>query len=192
MSGSLPPVVPGGPSGGDAPLHELARALIGGDAPLHEIAHALIDALRARGVMCATAESCTGGGIAAAITDIAGSSDVFDRGFVTYSNAAKTRMLGVNAALIDAQGAVSEAVAAAMADGAIASSDAQLAVAVTGVAGPGGGTPQKPVGMVCFGFARSGARTVVETVHFAGDRQAVRRQSVLHALRGMVAMAHRE
>ena len=160
-----------------------------GDAQLHALARTLIDALRARGLMCAAAESCTGGGIASAITDIAGSSDVFDRGFVTYSNAAKVQMLGVDAALIETHGAVSEAVAAAMADGAVArSGEAQLAVAVTGVAGPGGGTADKPVGMVCFGFARRGAPVVVETLHFGGDRQAVRRQSVLHALQRMIGM----
>lgn len=161
------------------------------DTRLHACARVLIDALRARGAMCATAESCTGGGIAAAITDIAGSSDVFDRGFVTYSNAAKIRMLGVDAALIETHGAVSEAVAAAMADGAISFSDARLAAAVTGVAGPGGGSVDKPVGMVCFGFAWRGSPTVAETLHFAGDRQAVRRQSVMHALDRMIAMTGR-
>ena len=129
-----------------------------------ELARALIDALRARGLHVATAESCTGGGIAAAITDIAGSSDVFECGFVTYSNAAKTRMLGVDGALIAACGAVSEDVARAMAEGARAQSGAQCAVAVTGVAGPGGGTSAKPVGMVCFGYALPDQPATSETV----------------------------
>ncbi len=144
------------------------------------------DVLRARGWRCATAESCTGGGIAAALTDLAGSSDVFDRGFVTYSNASKTAMLGVDPALIEAEGAVSEAVARSMAAGALARSDAQCAMAVTGVAGPGGGTPDKPVGMVCFAWAVHGQPVVTETVHFAGDRGSVRRASVTHALRGLL------
>jgi nicotinamide-nucleotide amidase len=155
------------------------------DDDLGERARALIDALRARGWHCATAESCTGGGVAAAITDIAGSSDVFECGYVTYSNAAKSRMLGVVGALIERHGAVSEAVARAMAEGACAASGAQCAVAVTGVAGPGGGTAAKPVGMVCFAHASEGAPTVASTRHFAGDRAAVRRAAVAFALEGL-------
>lgn len=155
----------------------------------HEWARQLVDALRERNWHCATAESCTGGGIAAAITDIPGSSDAFDRGFVTYSNAAKTQMLGVDAALIDAHGAVSEAVAQAMAAGALARSEADCAVAVTGVAGPGGGTPQKPVGMVCFGWAVKQKPVATETVHFPGDRRTVREVSVAHALSGLLKLA---
>ena len=154
-----------------------------------ELAQSLIDALRARGWHCATAESCTGGGVAAAITDIAGSSDVFDRGFVTYSNAAKTQMLGVDPALIEMHGAVSEEVAAAMAAGALARSEATCAVAVTGVAGPGGGTAAKPVGMVCFGWAAKGRAAIVETVCFGGDRAAVRRASVVQALARLLELA---
>lgn len=131
--------------------------------------------------MLATAESCTGGLIAGACTDLSGSSNWFERGFVTYSNAAKTGLLGVPAALIDAHGAVSEEVARAMASGALAHAQAQVAVAVTGVAGPTGGTPDKPVGLVWFGFALPG-RVVTEKMHFPGDRAAVRAATVHHAL----------
>lgn len=142
--------------------------------------------LREHGLLLATAESCTGGLIAGAVTDVAGSSAWFDRGFVTYSNAAKTQMLGVPAALIERFGAVSEPVAAAMAEGALAHSDAGIAVSVTGVAGPGGGTPDKPVGMVCFGWARRSGLTVTATVRFPGVRAAVRAQTVRHALDGLL------
>lgn len=147
-------------------------------------AEALLAAARAAGVQIATAESCTGGLVAAAITDIPGSSAVFDRGFVTYSNAAKTAMLGVAQATLERHGAVSEAVAREMAEGALARSDADLAVAITGIAGPGGGSPAKPEGRVCFGLARSGAQTLTETMDFgARGRQSVRAASVDHALR---------
>ncbi len=133
----------------------------------------------------ATAESCTGGLIAAACTDLAGSSAWFERGFVTYSNAAKTELLGVPAGLIDAHGAVSEPVARAMAEGAVARSHAQVAVAVTGVAGPTGGSPEKPVGTVWLGWHVNG-HTSTECCHFPGDRAAVRQATVAHALRGLV------
>jgi nicotinamide-nucleotide amidase len=146
-------------------------------------------ALRARGWRIATAESCTGGLIAGAITDVAGSSEWFERGFVTYSNAAKEEMLGVARAMLDAHGAVSEAVARAMAEGALARSPADCAVSVTGVAGPGGGTPAKPVGIVCFAWARRGAATSSRTRHFAGDRAAVRAASVATALQGLLDLA---
>lgn len=145
-------------------------------------AAALLDACRARGVLLATAESCTGGLIAAGLTAIAGSSDVVDRGFVTYSNAAKTEMLGVPSELIAENGAVSETVARAMAEGALARSKATMAVAVTGVAGPGGGTATKPVGLVCFGLARREAPTTAESHVFPGDRASVREATVSHAL----------
>ena len=129
------------------------------DAAILGRATALVDALRARGFTLATAESCTGGGIAHAITAVQGSSDVLDRGFVTYSNDAKVEMLGVDAGAIARHGAVSEAVALAMADGALRASRADVAVAVTGIAGPGGGSPAKPVGSVCFAWATlDGAR----------------------------------
>ncbi len=137
---------------------------------------------RAKGIMIVTAESCTGGLIAGAITDIPGSSDVLDRGFVTYSNAAKTEMLGVPKDLIAAHGAVSEPVAFAMAEGALDRSGAGLALSVTGVAGPGA-SEQKPEGMVCFGVARTGEKTHTETVHFGAlGRDGVRRASVDHGL----------
>ncbi len=146
-------------------------------------AAALLDLLRGRGLTVATAESCTGGLIAAALTSVAGSSDVVACGFVTYSNAAKTAMLGVSPALIATQGAVSEAVALRMAEGALERSDAALAVAVTGIAGPGGGSPEKPVGLVWFGAARRSARPWAEREVFPGDRTDVREATVRQALR---------
>ena len=133
-------------------------------------------------VMLATAESCTGGLIAAALTEIAGSSDVVDRGFVTYSNEAKSDLVGVRAELIVEHGAVSEAVARAMAEGALARSRASLSVAVTGVAGPGGGTVEKPVGLVHFACANTGAETAHRSEIFAGDRGAVRLATLRLAL----------
>ncbi len=142
--------------------------------------------LAARGARVTTAESCTGGLVAGAITAIAGSSGWFERGFVTYSNDAKQEMLGVNEATLDAPGAVSEATAREMAVGALRSSRADLAVAVTGVAGPGGGTPAKPVGMVCFAWALKGGPTTAATHHLPGNREAVRRASVVLALQGLV------
>ena len=143
--------------------------------------------LQKKGWFLATAESCTGGMISAACTDLAGSSAWFERGFVTYSNAAKTDMLGVDAALISQHGAVSEAVARAMVQGAIQHSVAQVAVAVTGVAGPTGGTATKPVGTVWFGFATP-AGVITETHRFDGDRAAVRQATVHHALARLVEL----
>ena len=143
----------------------------------------LLDRARKQGVMIATAESCTGGLVAGALTDIPGSSDVFDRGFVTYSNAAKQDLLGVAAGTLEAHGAVSEPTAREMAEGALARSAATLAVAVTGIAGPGGGTPGKPEGRVCFGLARRGVPTLTQTVDFGAiGRGPVRSASVAHAL----------
>jgi nicotinamide-nucleotide amidase len=140
--------------------------------------------LLAKGHMMATAESCTGGMIAAACTDLAGSSAWFERGFVTYSNEAKTELLGVPAALITEHGAVSEPVARAMAEGALRHARAHIAVAVTGVAGPGGGSTDKPVGSVWFGWATAaGVKTQLR--HFDGDRQQVRLATVRHALQGL-------
>jgi nicotinamide-nucleotide amidase len=144
--------------------------------------------LHARGWRMATAESCTGGLVAGAITAIAGSSDWFERGFVTYSNEAKHEMLGVPAELIDKHGAVSEPVAAAMAAGAVANSAADCALAVTGVAGPGGGTAAKPVGMVCFGWIARGIQPRTATLHLPGDRAAVRDASVEAALSGLLEL----
>ena len=149
----------------------------------------LADALRARGLTLAAAESCTGGLIAAACTSIAGSSDWFERGFVCYSNAAKMQMLGVDAALIDAHGAVSEPVARAMAEGALAFSAAHIAVAVTGIAGPGGAVPGKPVGMVWLAVARRGGACVAERLQLDGDRARVREQTVAVALRRSIECA---
>lgn len=146
-------------------------------------AETLLAACRAKGIMLATAESCTGGLIAAALTAIAGSSDVVDRGFITYSNEAKNETIGVPMALIEAHGAVSQQVAAAMAVGALARSQAAIAVAVTGVAGPGGGTADKPVGLVWFGLARTGSATVTDSRIFPGDRTEVRAATVAHALK---------
>lgn len=159
------------------------------DSGLTAKAAALLDTLRARGLMLATAESCTGGLIAATLTEVAGSSDVVERGFVTYSNAAKTEMLGVPADLIAEHGAVSDPVARAMAEGAIRHSAADLAVSVTGIAGPGGATPGKPVGLVFLGIARRGEEAVAERHVFDGDRQSVRLQSVHRALDLLVGLA---
>ena len=142
-------------------------------------------ALQARALLLATAESCTGGGVAQAVTDVDGSSAWFERGSVTYSNGAKSSMLGVPAELIAAHGAVSEEVAAAMAQGALAHSSAQVAVSTTGIAGPTGGVPGKPVGTVCFAWAMAG-RVQTQRLVFAGDRQAVRAQAVTHALQELL------
>jgi len=147
---------------------------------LHE-AESLLAACRARGIRLATAESCTGGLIAAALTAIAGSSDVVERGFVTYSNAAKQELLGVPAELIARVGAVSDEVARAMAEGALARSHADIAVSVTGVAGPTGGSAEKPVGLVCFGLAQRGRPVAGERKVFPGDRTAIRAATVAHA-----------
>ena len=160
------------------------------DPSILDQAISVLEACRARGLMLATAESCTGGLIAAALTAIAGSSDVVDRGFVTYSNAAKTEMLGVPERLIAAEGAVSAPVARAMAAGALERSRAAIAVAVTGVAGPGGGTEAKPVGLVWFGLAVRGRAVASESRVFPGDRAAVRAATVAHAL-GLIAGAAR-
>ena len=179
--------------------------------PLEDTVLALGDALRARGWKLATAESCTGGLIAAECTSVAGSSDWFERGFVTYSNEAKVEAIGVAAGLIAAHGAVSAEVARAMAEGALAHSRTDLAVAVTGIAGPGGATEGKPVGTVWLAIARRGARvdadkqaagagesdadadagieTVTELLSLSGDRTQVREQTVRHALQRLLARA---
>lgn len=147
----------------------------------------LADLLLKKDWKLVTAESCTGGLIAAACTDLAGSSAWFERGFVTYSNEAKTELLGVNKTLLLRDGAVSESVARAMVQGALAHSHAQVALSVTGVAGPSGGSPAKPVGTVWFGLAVPG-QVVTEVQHFTGERAAVRAASVLHALRQLVTL----
>lgn len=145
----------------------------------------LADIMLKKHCFLATAESCTGGMIAAACTDLAGSSQWFDSGFVTYSNAAKTDMLGVDAALIAQFGAVSEQVAVAMAQGAVKRSAAQVSVAVTGVAGPAGGSVEKPVGTVWIGWCVNG-QTTTELCHFDGDRATVRALTVQRALQGLI------
>jgi nicotinamide-nucleotide amidase len=147
----------------------------------------LADLLLGKSLHLATAESCTGGLIAGACTDLSGSSNWFERGFITYSNDAKTEMLGVDAALLARRGAVSEQVAHAMAQGALVHSHAQVAVAVTGVAGPTGGSRAKPVGTVWFGFAVPG-QLLTEKMHFIGDRAAVRAATVHHALKRLTEL----
>ena len=163
----------------------LITSLSNSELSTHNLCGLVANFLTRNGWFLAAAESCTGGLIAAACTDLSGSSNWFERGFVTYSNAAKTDMLGVDAALINQHGAVSEAVARAMVQGAIQHSGAQVAVAVTGVAGPTGGTATKPVGTVWFGFATP-TGVITETCRFDGDRAAVRQATVHHALARLV------
>jgi nicotinamide-nucleotide amidase len=157
------------------------------ETELEAKAVAVLNACRAAGLRLATAESCTGGMIAAALTAIAGSSDVVERGFVTYSNEAKTALLGVPAALIAAHGAVSAEVAEAMANGAVAHAPVELAVSVTGIAGPGGGSEAKPVGLVHLGIARRDRPTRTERHVFPGDRTAVRYAATIRALELLLA-----
>jgi nicotinamide-nucleotide amidase len=157
------------------------------DTVVHQLAIRVGNKLREERLMLATAESCTGGMVAAAITDISGSSGWFERGFVTYSNQAKSEMIGVPADLIDKHGAVSEPVARAMAEGALRNSRAQVSLAITGIAGPGGGTELKPVGMVSFAWSNR-LHTAVETLVFKGDREQIRVQAATHALRGLLAL----
>lgn len=152
------------------------------------LAEQLGQALLARGWRVSTAESCTGGGIASAITDVPGSSGWFDMGFVTYSNDAKQRLVGVDIDTLRAHGAVSEAVVAQMARGALAAAQADIAVAVSGIAGPSGGSADKPVGTVCFAWATADALHA-RTLYFDGDRAQVRRQTVQHALSGLLHLA---
>lgn len=152
-----------------------------------EVAHVLLE----RGAMLVTAESCTGGGVAQALTELAGSSAWFERGFVTYSNRSKEEMLGVDAALIDRHGAVSLEVVEAMAQGALRHSAAQVTLAISGIAGPSGGTPQKPVGTVCFSWAIDQINFNSEMVVFNGDRRSIRTQAIHHALQGLLNMLKR-
>lgn len=156
--------------------------------PLDSLAAQVGAALSARGWVLATAESCTGGWVAESVTAISGSSAWFDRGFVTYSNEAKQDMLGVRAATLAAHGAVSEAVVREMAEGALVRSRADVALAISGVAGPTGGTAEKPVGMVWIAWGRRGGATQARVFHFSGDREAVRRQSVTAALEGVLSL----
>lgn len=156
--------------------------------PLFTLATLTGSRLKASGLKLASAESCTGGWISAAVTAVAGSSEWFDRGFVTYSNEAKVEMLGVSRATLDAHGAVSEATALEMAQGAINNGRAQMAVAVTGVAGPGGGTDAKPVGTVCIAWAGPGKKLHCVTRRFDGDREQIRRKTVIAALQGIIEL----
>lgn len=160
------------------------------DDALRALAAELADLLLQEGRMLTLAESCTGGWVAKVCTDLSGSSAWFERGFVTYTNESKQELLGVSGETLARFGAVSEQTVAEMAMGALARSHAQLAVAVSGIAGPGGGTAEKPVGTVCFAWARSGMGTVAERLCFDGDREQVRRQAVAHALRGAVRQLH--
>mgnify|MGYP003365133285 CR=1 FL=1 len=153
---------------------------------LFELATIVGQRLKDRGLMLATAESCTGGGVAQTITEIAGSSDWFECGFVTYSNESKIALLKVSEMLLARHGAVSQDTAAAMCQGALANSRATVALSTTGIAGPSGGVPGKPVGMVCFGWAL-GEQLHVEEMIFSGDRHSVREQSIEHALQGLLA-----
>ncbi len=158
-----------------------------GQEDLESLAAEVGDRLRERGERLATAESCTGGWVAQCATAIAGSSDWFERGFVTYSNEAKTEMLGVAPDTLARHGAVSPAVALEMSTGALRHSRAQWALAITGIAGPTGGSTEKPVGTVCFAWAGPDGFVDGETRHFPGDRAAVRRAAVEHALCGLLA-----
>ncbi len=157
---------------------------------LNELALRVGQALKQKGWLLATAESVTGGGISQAITDIAGSSEWFDCGFVTYSNGSKTQFLDVPEALIAQLGAVSEEVAAEMARGALVNTDAHVALSTTGIAGPTGAVPGKPVGTVCFGWAH-GKVVHTERLVFAGDRHAVREQTAEHAMTGLLKFLER-
>ena len=158
------------------------------DDELYRLAARVGRALKQRELMIATAESCTGGWVGQAITMVPGSSEWFERGFITYTYISKRELLGVKPATLARHGAVSEQVVREMAQGALARSHAQVAVAVSGVAGPSGGTPEKPVGTVCFAWARKGTRVRVATRRFRGDRDAVRRRSVTHMLRGVLGL----
>jgi nicotinamide-nucleotide amidase len=161
------------------------------DAALYELAERLGAELKQRGLMIAPAESCTGGWIAQAITAVPGSSEWFERGYVTYTYISKREMLGVRSETLGTHGAVSEETVREMALGAVERSHAQVSVAVSGTAGPSGGSPGKPVGTVCFAWAIENA-VESETRHFGGDREAVRRQSVVHALTGVLKRLSRK
>ena len=158
------------------------------DSELQQLAIELGAKLKARRWMIATAESCTGGWIGQVLTAIPGSSDWYERGFITYANAAKQEMLGVPAATLEQHGAVSEETARAMATGALAHSHAHTALAISGIAGPGGGTPQKPVGTVCYGWALADGTQMSSTCRLIGDREEIRSRAVAAALRGLIEL----
>jgi len=156
------------------------------DEELQQLAAELGEKLLARGWMLATAESCTGGWVGQLLTSLPGSSQWYERGFITYANAAKVEMLGVPEATLANHGAVSEATASAMAAGALAHSHAQATLAISGIAGPGGGTPQKPVGLVCYGWALADGTVMSSTCRLDGDREEIRSRAVAAALRGLI------
>lgn len=158
------------------------------DEQLYALAERVGQAMQARGWKLTTAESCTGGWIAQALTAVPGSSGWFERGFVTYNNTAKHEMLGVNVATLQTHGAVSEPTVGEMAAGALARSHAQVAISVSGVAGPGDGHPQTPVGTVCFGWVVKSSAVQTATEHFDGNRESVRRQAVVYALERVLAV----
>ncbi|MFP5404671.1 MAG: CinA family protein [Gammaproteobacteria bacterium] len=158
------------------------------DEELHQLASELGDKLRARGWMLATAESCTGGWVGELLTSLPGSSHWYERGFITYANAAKVEMLGVSPDTLDTHGAVSEITAAEMAKGALKHSHAQATLSITGIAGPGGGTPQKPVGLVCYGWALADGTVMTSTCRLDGDREEIRSRAVAAALRGLIEL----
>jgi nicotinamide-nucleotide amidase len=158
------------------------------DEELHQLAVEVGDKLRARNWMLATAESCTGGWVGQLLTSLPGSSHWYERGFITYANAAKVEMLGVPEEALASHGAVSEETAAAMAAGALKHSRAQAALAISGIAGPGGGTPQKPVGLVCYGWALADGTLMSSTCRLDGDREEIRSRAVAAALRGLIEL----
>jgi nicotinamide-nucleotide amidase len=158
------------------------------DEELHQLAGELGEQLKDRGWMLATAESCTGGWVGQLVTALPGSSQWYERGFITYANAAKIEMLGVPAGTLESFGAVSEETASAMAAGALSHSHAQAALAISGIAGPGGGTRQKPVGLVCYGWALADGTVMSSTCRLDGDREEIRSRAVAAALRGLIEL----
>jgi nicotinamide-nucleotide amidase len=156
------------------------------DEKLYQLAQRVGEALKSRALMLVSAESCTGGWLGEAITAVPGSSDWYERGFITYTDISKREMLGITASTLEQHGAVSEQTVKEMVAGALTASHAQVAVAVSGIAGPAGGMPGKPVGTVCLAWALKNGEPIAETRHFAGDREAVRRQAVERALAGVL------
>ena len=167
----------------------LARSLVyvDMDAELYDLAKKVGQNLKEKKFFITTAESCTGGLLAKTLTDVAGSSAYFDRGFITYSNSAKQEILGVKPKVLEEFGAVSEPVAKEMAEGALKNSHAHISIAITGIAGPDGGTKDKPVGTVCIAWARLGSLTKTATINLKGDRASVRMQSVVYVLQWLLS-----
>lgn len=169
-------------------IHSQAKMVDAQAAEIAGLVEQLSRRLLAKGLSIATVESCTGGMVASVFTDVAGSSRWFDRGFVSYTNQAKSDMVGVRPETISHHGAVSEAVAVEMAEGGVSCSEAACALSITGIAGPGGGTVEKPVGMVCFAWAGFTTETAVKTKHFQGTRMEIRLQSVVYAIRNAIRL----